>query len=81
MELPSINIKFNPFMTDDTCFYVHCDGTIVAVVRKVRDGWKPFNAGAETPVYPSALLAAFADANLSDPQDWYEQEKQGITTK
>jgi hypothetical protein len=59
-----------PFITDENQFYVSVDDTVVAsIIRTENDTWFAAADKAKTE-YDSALLAAFADANLSDPAYW-----------
>lgn len=66
------DLRFEPFVTDDRCFYVFCDDNLVAVVKKVRDGWQPMGHAnnSKSTVFKTPLMAAFADANLSGKEFW-----------
>jgi hypothetical protein len=64
----TISLRFEPFITDENRFYVYCENVLVASIIKVANGYAP--ESASTAVYASPLLAAFADANLSNPAAW-----------
>lgn len=54
----------------DGTYSVRIDGIVVASVRQDGDNWRPVASQDETHVYDNPLLAAFADANLTDPANW-----------
>jgi hypothetical protein len=66
-----LDLKFEPFMTDDTCFYVYCDKNLVAAIQKVADGWRSMEGPSDRPTFKSALMAAFADANLTKETEFW----------
>lgn len=63
----NISLRFEPFLTDENRFYVYCENVLVASIAKVDGGYRAETAST---VYSSPLLAAFADANLSNPEAW-----------
>lgn len=64
----NIDLRFEPFITDPSCFYVFCGSRLVAAISKSAKGWSPIN-GARV-YYKTALMAAFADAHMSSPAEW-----------
>lgn len=54
----------------DGTYAVKIDGIVVASVVHDGDNWRPVASQEENHVYDNPLLAAFADANLSDPANW-----------
>lgn len=65
-----LDIRFETFLTRDDRFYVYCSNNLVACIAKVAGGWMPMANGAVKKVYRTALMAAFADANMSDATNW-----------